>query len=286
VHSDDGAMTDADSDSTSTTVVISRRVAPGREVDFQRWLGRLRRAVEQAPGYAGAAFHPPQADHPGQWMITYRFADHRTLEQWLSSPGRMELLDESSTLIVGRPQEQRLAGPSVNVTLLSSVLLRPGCAHRYRRLHESGVAAARRLGGLTSAELLPAVAGTQPETVGLLTFSTTSDVERWLHSSEREQTLDAMAPLIEGDRTTNVVGGFAGWFVKAGGREPKRWKQALVVFAALVPVSIMLTLLRRVLVPEMALVPGIAVASAANVILLTWVLMPRLTRVLGPWLDR
>lgn len=37
---------------------------------------------------------------------------------------------------------------------------------------------------------------------------------------------------------------------------------------------------------EMALVPGIAVASAANVIVLTWVLMPRLTKVLGPRLDR
>lgn len=82
-----------DLDAHQATVVISRRVAPGRDLDFQRWLGRLRRAVEQAPGFAGAAFHPPQHEHPGEWLITYRFTDPTSLDQWLSSPVRTELIE-------------------------------------------------------------------------------------------------------------------------------------------------------------------------------------------------
>ena len=70
------------------TVVISRHVAPGREREFQRWLGRLRRAVEAAPGYAGSSFHPPQADHPDEWLIVYRFVDVDHLDLWLASPTR------------------------------------------------------------------------------------------------------------------------------------------------------------------------------------------------------
>lgn len=275
-----------DLDAHQATVVISRRVAPGRDLDFQRWLGRLRRAVEQAPGFAGAAFHPPQPEHPGEWLITYRFTDSTSLDQWLSSPVRTELIEQSSALIVGRPSEQGLAGTSVNVTLVSSVMLRPGTEREYRRLHEAGVSSARRLGGLISAELLPAVPGAQAETVGLLTFSTTADVERWFHSGERMQVLDAMALLIDGDRTTNVVGGFAGWFADAGSLEPRRWKQALAVIAALVPVSIVLTLLRLAVAPGTALVPAIALGSTANVIVLTWIVMPPLTRLIGPWLSR
>lgn len=275
-----------DPDANQATVVISRRVVAGRDVDFQRWLGRLRRAVEQAPGYAGAAFHPPQPEHPDEWLITYRFTSHASLEQWLTSPVRTDLIEQSGALVAGRPREQRLTVPSANVTLLSSVTLRPGAEREYRRMHDSGVLAARRLGGLVSAELLPSAGSAQPETVGLLTFSTTSDVERWLHSKERALALDAMAPLVEGDRTTNVVGGFAGWFAKTGSAEPKRWKQAVAVVAALVPVSVVLTLLRLAVAPGIALVPAIAIGSTANVIVLTWMIMPPLTTLLRPWLSR
>ncbi len=41
-----------------------------------------------------------------------------------------------------------------------------------------------------------------------------------------------------GERTVNVVGGFAGWF-EAGGPAPvRRWKSAAVVLLGLIPVSL------------------------------------------------
>lgn len=269
------------------TVVISRHVAPGREREFQRWLGRLRRAVEAAPGYAGSSFHPPQADHPDEWLIVYRFVDVDHLDLWLASPTRRELVDQGQALIVGEPREQRLAEPSAgSLTLVSSIQLRPGTEPAFRALHERGVAAARRLGGLVRAELLPAVPGAQPETVALLTFATHDDLDRWLESDERRATLEAMAPYAEGSRTTNVVGGFGGWFGPSAGKQPRRWKQAVAVILALVPVSIAITAVRLAVAPGLPPMVGVGIGAAINVVVLTWVVMPWLTRALGPWLSR
>lgn len=284
-------MSDAGTGRGRATVVVARRVVPGRDLEFQRWLKRLRRAVEKAPGYAGAAFHPPQAEHPDEWLIAYSFDDAAALERWLDSPARRELIDESSTLIVGEPREQRIAEPTPagdadTLTLVSSVELQPGTEEEHRARHDTAVAAAERMGGLVRAELLPAVPGVQPETVALFTFRTKDDLDAWLGSSERAASLDAIAPLTAGERTVNVVGGFAGWFGRHDTPGPQRWKQALVVLIGLVPLSIASTLAREVVAPGLPLLAGVVLGVLVNVAILTWLVMPRLTRALGPWLAR
>jgi uncharacterized protein len=284
-------VSDARADRGRATVVVARRVAPGRDLEFQRWLKRLRRAVEKAPGYAGAAFHPPQAEHPDEWLIAYSFDDAAALDRWLGSPERAELIDESSTLIIGEPREQRIAEPTPagdadTLTLVSSVELRPGAEEEHRARHDDAVAAAERMGGLVRAELLPAVPGVQPETVALFTFRTKDDLDAWLASDERAASLDAIAPLTAGERTVNVVGGFAGWFGRHDVPGPRRWKQALVVLIGLVPLSIASTLAREVVAPGLPLLVGVVVGVLVNVAILTWLVMPRLTRALGSWLAR
>lgn len=135
------------------------------------------------------------------------------------------------------------------------------------------------------AELIPAHEGSQPETVAMLTFATQADLDRWLRSPERRDVLEQMAELIEDARTTSVIGGFAGWF--AGGvAAPQKWKQAVTVIAALIPISLIVTLIRDAIDPDLPFLISIAVTAAANVSTLTWIVMPPLTRALGPWLRR
>ena len=47
-----------------------------------------------------------------------------------------------------------------------------------------------------------------------------------------------MEQFTEGDRTVNVVGGFAGWFDSMGGAQVKKWKSAVAVLLALIPTSL------------------------------------------------
>jgi antibiotic biosynthesis monooxygenase (ABM) superfamily enzyme len=121
--------------------------------------------------------------------------------------------------------------------------------------------------------------------VALLTFEDRDALDRWLGADKRATALDAMAELAEGERTLTVLGDFAGWF-SGPAPHPRRWKQALVVLAALIPVALLAALARRQLAPELPLALSVMLTSAWNVALLTWVVMPGLTRGLDGWLSR
>jgi antibiotic biosynthesis monooxygenase (ABM) superfamily enzyme len=171
------------------------------------------------------------------------------------------------------------------VTLVSAVRLRAGAEAAHRDLHDLAVAHARRLGGLVRDELVPAIPGVQPETVALLTFRDRPALDRWLGAEERTAALDAMADLVDGERTLTVVGGYAGWFSGAE-TQPPRWKQAVAVMVGLVPVSLLVTLAREQLLPALPLAGAVTITSLSNVVALTWFVMPLLTQALRPWLTR
>ncbi|HEY3187205.1 MAG TPA: hypothetical protein VGJ70_07005 [Solirubrobacteraceae bacterium] len=171
------------------------------------------------------------------------------------------------------------------MTLVSAVRLRPGTEAAHRSLHDAAVTRARQLGGLLHDELVPAIPGVQPETVALLRFEDRASLDRWLRAAERHAALGEMAKLVEGQRTITVLGGFGGWFSTASS-EPRRWKQAAVVLAALVPVALAVTAARELMFPGLPLVAAVAATSAANVAVLTWLAMPVLTRRLEGWLSR
>jgi hypothetical protein len=236
---------------STTTVVVARTIRPGRAREAERWIGRLLRAVAAAPGFLGSTAHEPSVAHPDEWLVVYSFESAAALEAWLSSPERQTLIASGAGLFADEVREQRLADrvAADTVTLVSSVTLRPGVEATYRGLYDEGVQAAGDSGGLVRAELLPALAGVQPETVALLTFASRDDLDRWVASAARQDVLARMEPLLAGARTLNVVGGFAGWFT-AGPVKPKRWKQALTVFVCLVPVSLVATLVRIDLLPH------------------------------------
>ena len=169
-----------------------------------------------------------------------------------------------------------------HVTLVSGVRLRPGTEDEHRELHDAGVAAAQAQGGLVRAELVPAVIGVQDDTVAPLSFATRGHLDAWLASPARADVLQRMEKLAASPRNINVLSGFPGWF---GPKVPPRWKQAIAVIAGLVPVAYGVSVLREAVLPSLGHLPAVALTSAINVCVLTWVVMPTLTRLLGPWLS-
>ena len=268
------------------TVVISRRVNANKHRRFQRWLRRLRRAIERSSGYIGMTMQPPDEFHPCEWVVIYQFRSERDLDAWLRSAQRAALIAECDAYLVDRPIEQRIVQPRTDsVTLISAVRLRQGTEEAHRRLHENAVAAAGALGGLLRHQLIPAVAGAQPETVALLTFHTRDDLDRWMRSAQRRDILRAMSALTESERTVNVVGGYAGWFSPPGAA-PKQWKQAIAVVAGLIPVSLLVTAVRQSIAPDIPLWALVPLNAVANVAILTWLVMPLITRALRSWLTK
>ncbi|MDX1447459.1 MAG: antibiotic biosynthesis monooxygenase [Acidimicrobiia bacterium] len=273
----------------SPTIIVSRRVKPGLEAEFERWNARIRAAAESFPGHLGSEAQPPNEAHPDEWMVVYRFATVDQLEAWMTSPERLALLEEGNRLLEEPVREQRLAaigpGPEA-VTAVMSQRVRTDAWDDFRRAHAEITLAMRRFDGFLSCELIEPVDGVQDEHIVVFAFDSRAHLDRWLESAERRRVLRLIEPLIEGERTLNVVGGFAGWFQTDDSRSPRRWKQAVAVLIALYPTTLSLGWLQREFLPDAPWIPALFVSNVVGIAILTWILMPAVTRALARWLRR
>jgi antibiotic biosynthesis monooxygenase (ABM) superfamily enzyme len=272
----------------SPTVLVARRVAPGKEAAFAEWMARMIQAAQNADGHVGSDVQRPDSTHPGEWMIVYRFESSDSLDRWLKSPVRQQLMEEGDGLITGPPREQVFAAVASDpgVRMVTSYLLKEGGEPTHREVHDDVLVELDSYPGFKSREILEAVPGIQSETVVILTFDDETSLRGWLESDERKRLLSRLDPHIEGTYTTNVLGGFAGWFTFDGSSEPPRWKQALVVLVALFPIALLITFVRSQLWPGAPMVPAVFIGNVIGISVLTWVVMPPLTRRLAGWLRR
>jgi antibiotic biosynthesis monooxygenase (ABM) superfamily enzyme len=269
-------------------VIVSRRARPGRERDLERWLRRLVTRAADAPGYIDAELQPPNDLHPDEWVVVYRFADPAALETWLRSPARQTLMATGDDLVEGEAREQVLAltPDSARVTAVSSVRVRPGEMDAFLALHGEILVALAATPGYLRADIFEPVPDVQDDTVVVLAFDTREHLDGWLHSPERLRILAAMERHTEGERTVNVVGGFAGWFAPNSGGNVTRWKSAAAVLLALIPVSLLYTAIRLWLFPDLHPAIATVIGNIIGIVVLTWFLMPRVTRLLDTWLRR
>ena len=74
------------------TVTVARRVAPGREDEFEQWSAELTRRAAHFPGFLGAGLLRP--GHVGEaWHVVFRFDSPAHWEAWERSAVRVEHLD-------------------------------------------------------------------------------------------------------------------------------------------------------------------------------------------------
>ncbi|WP_306366964.1 antibiotic biosynthesis monooxygenase [Nocardiopsis sp. CC223A] len=120
----------------------------------------------------------------------------------------------------------------------------------------------------------------------LLRFSDTGALERWLGSPERDAVvaeLDGIAT--EADRRVHTTG-METWFSlpRTAVTPPPRWKMALVSFSAVYPCVLVFTAFTGPLLADWPLPLRTVVLPAVMAPLLTYALMPALSRLLRKWL--
>jgi antibiotic biosynthesis monooxygenase (ABM) superfamily enzyme len=121
----------------------------------------------------------------------------------------------------------------------------------------------------------------------LLRFASAADLDRWQGSNEfaaLTREADAFAPAGEYSETKS---GMETWFTlrdrPAPGKVPANWKMALVTWVALLPMVVGLAYIFAPL--RLTFLVEAALSTAIPVAMLTWIVMPRLTRLLYRWLD-
>lgn len=79
----------------SVTVVISRRVFPGHEKDYDEWVRRLVAASAESPGSQGVTLLVPEPGKSGLHHVVMRFADEKSMHIWETSYLRQKLSREA-----------------------------------------------------------------------------------------------------------------------------------------------------------------------------------------------
>jgi antibiotic biosynthesis monooxygenase (ABM) superfamily enzyme len=98
------------SEAAPVTIVVRRRVKPGRARDYENWLARLTAGVaERFEGYLGAEFHRP-SDHAGEYRSVFRFATLAQLEAFERSEFRAAMLAEGAGLFAADAAWERFTG--------------------------------------------------------------------------------------------------------------------------------------------------------------------------------
>jgi antibiotic biosynthesis monooxygenase (ABM) superfamily enzyme len=80
------------------TVTVARRVAVGREADFEHWSAELTSAATEYPGFLGAGMlRPSYVGDP--WHVIFRFDSAEHLQAWEVSQHRSALLNSGQNLV-------------------------------------------------------------------------------------------------------------------------------------------------------------------------------------------
>jgi uncharacterized protein len=269
------------------TVLISQRVKPGREDDFRRWQDEVNRTVASFSGFLGTEVVAPK-DAGGEWTVLYRFDSKPHLESWLGSAERAEVLAGGAALFDGPASQQVMMGTADEeaVTVIVSHPVDPAHEDDFLAWQQRVTDAERAFPGFLGSELFRPVPGVQTEWTAMFRFDTEQHLNSWLESPGRRKLLEEGREFQEFE-LHRVASPFGSWFAFNGDRAegPAAWKTALSVLVGLYPTVVLLTLGISELWPTGRLWETLLLGNILSVCLLTWVVMPVVTRALRFWLD-
>jgi uncharacterized protein len=173
------------------------------------------------------------------------------------------------------------------VTVLYSRRVKPGREADFEAWAHGIVAAARQFPGHLGASVLDAPGSREYHI--LFSFADRKSLRGWLDSQERRRWLARVGELLEADRGLQQLTGLETWFKLPGAnvptmKPPPRWKMWLISLVAVYPLVLAF---QALLVPRMVGLPLPLRALIFPLVLLTlmtFVVMPVVTRVLRRWL--
>ena len=183
---------------------------------------------------------------------------------------------------------QQTEGKTEAVTVCVSVKVKPDSEEAFEQWIGGVGRAAAQFAGHQGLNVLRPDGKDIAEYVYIFRFDTYAHLKQWEESKEREQWVEKLQPLIqEGSTNKQVVTGLEGWFYLPGRRAsvpPPRYKMVLVTVLAIYPLSVLVPLL---LGPYIGFLPPLIrslIIAACLVLLMTYVVMPLLTRLFANWL--
>jgi uncharacterized protein len=173
------------------------------------------------------------------------------------------------------------------VTTTVTRRVKPGHEAFYEQFLEGITAAASRFPGHLGVEVFRPESASTGEYRTVYRFDTGEHLHAWLDSDERAAWLERAEPHVIGPMRTRFVTGLETWFTLPGQpatSPPPPYKMALLTWITIFPLITLVVVALGPLLKELALVPRLAVTTAVTVPIMTWLVMPRVIRLLRGWL--
>jgi len=186
-----------------------------------------------------------------------------------------------------RAFDSRPHGPNGPFTTTVTRRVKPGHEPFYEQFLEGIIAAASRFPGHLGVEVFRPESASAGEYRVVYRFDTAEHLRAWLDSDERAAWVERAEPHVIGPMRTRVVTGLETWFTLAGrpaAPPPTPYKMALLTWITIFPLITLVVVALEPLLAELALVPRLAITTAVTVPIMTWLVMPRVTRLLRGWL--
>ena len=162
--------------------------------------------------------------------------------------------------------------------------VKPGCEAEFQKaLQEFFKTSFAHIGVHGASMLVPPPGSSSPEFGILRTFANAQERDSFYASPMFKTWEDRIKPLTEGEPVHRELTGLEAWF-RSPQNPPPRWKMAIATYLGVVPVIMGLSLTIGPVVRSWNFVLNNLVFNACVVALLTWAVMPLITRILHRWL--
>jgi uncharacterized protein len=199
-------------------------------------------------------------------------------------------LERSDSLFEALGTQQVIvgAGNEALATVVVSHPVKPEQEREFLDWQQRMTEAEQTFPGFSGAELFRPVPGVQDDWTAVYRFASSNDLERWLESSERQRLLRE-GEHFQDFNLRKITSSFGNWFSFTGDGAtsvaPPSWKTALSVLVGLYPTVVILTIAISEIWKSASLWQSLLLGNILSVALLTWVVMPIVTRVLRFWLS-
>lgn len=173
-----------------------------------------------------------------------------------------------------------------SVTVVISQLVKPGCEQAYEKWIKGISHEALKFHGHLGTSIIRPQKGNRPEYVIIFKFDRYANLKKWMESDVRKQWLAKSNQLIQDAPNVQQLSGMETWFTLPGKplKSPPRYKMAILTWVA---VYVLLNIHTYTLASAIKGLPafiGQLIISVTMVTLLTYVVMPRMTKIFYKWL--
>lgn len=124
----------------------------------------------------------------------------------------------------------------------------------------------------------------------IIRFDSTEHLKAWMDSTERRRLIEKVKSLLDKGDNYSISSGLDFLFTPAQPKTlvPLRWKQYLVTWSAIFPLSVLIPLvllpiLRKLGIPQIRLIDSLII-SGTIVFLMVYLVMPYYTKLIKKWL--